>query len=261
MLEHEIEIRQVDIGDFETDLEIQRPLDRAKVDRIKKQFDPNGIGVVEAWEREPNHLVLVDGQHRIQAARDKGYPENVDCKIHIGITKQDAAELFLLLNNTSRLKPVDQFLTGLTAGRHAEIEIAKIVMESGYQISRQSTMSGINGVESLRKIYFGGKRTGDTEHPDALRRTLQLANDAWKQQEPVSGHVFLGIGYFMLRFGEDAELQSLAKKLGQAGGPNYLLGKGREAQSFNGGTVASNIGRVVHRIYNSHKSTKKLPEW
>lgn len=261
MREHKTEVRQVHIGDFETDLEIQRPLDRLKVERIKRRYDPAGLGVVEAWEREPGHLILVDGQHRIQAARDVGHPEYVTCNVHIGITRQDAAELFLLLNATNSPKPVDQFLVGLTAGRRTEVEISKVVLDTGYQITRQPTTQGINAVESLRKIFHGGKRVSDTEYPDALRQTLQLCTDAWKRQEPVSGDVLLGVGYFMLRFADDADLKSLAHKLGQKGGPNYLLGKAREAQAFNGGTVASNVGAFIHKTYNVQRTTKRLPAW
>jgi len=85
----------VPVRSIRADHTYQRELVRSRVARMVAEFDSSLLGVIEVSRRDDDTYAVIDGQHRLEAARiARGRESSIACNIHTGLTVEEEAQLF-----------------------------------------------------------------------------------------------------------------------------------------------------------------------
>jgi len=232
----------------------QRDVNRAWVDRLAAEFDPEQIGTPTV-SRRGTHWYVIDGQHRVEAMRQMGWDDQqVQCWTYLDLTEQQEAEMFLRLNNKLQMHRFEQFKVGVTAERDEPVDIDRVVRLQGLVVSRDGVPGGIRAVGTLERVY----RRTDAK---TLGRTLRLIRDAYGDAG-LEAPVIDGIGFLCGRYNGELNDAEAVKKLGAThGGVNGLLGKAETIRRQTGNAKAQCVAAAAVEILNRGKGGKKLPSW
>lgn len=232
----------------------QRDLNRARVDRIAANFDPEQIGTPTVNHRE-DYFWIIDGQHRVEALKEVGWgDQQVQCWAYEGLTEAEEAETFLKLNDVLSVSAFDRFTKGVAAGRLTECDINRIVVANGCVVSRDGIPGAITAVGTLTRIY---NRAGAA----VLSRSIRICRDAYGD----SGLDQLsldGIGYLCHRYNGALDEATAVERLSRAhGGVNGLLGKAETMRRATGKPKGQCVAAAAVEIINGGKGGSKLPRW
>lgn len=242
------------VGDLAVDPNVQRGLKKSRVDAMAADFHPEALGVLTTSVRD-GLIVLVDGQHRYRAAEAAGYKGILTTNEYRGLSLQQEAALFRLLNKTEKVNPIDQFLVACIEGRPESLAIARYLADNGWSVSTSARKGHISAIRSLERVY--------SLSPVAAGRTIAVLTAAYgREPDAVQGSMLEGLGRFLVRYGNDVDLNDLAKRLaGSPGGVNGLLGHARGLKISQTGNLSAQVGRCIVDIYNKNRRTTKLPVW
>jgi len=240
------------------DERVQRSIIPARVRKLQQSMNLDGIGVITVSKRSDGTLVILDGQHRVQALIDNGMGEwRVECHVHHGLSLPQEAALFRTLNDTRRALPYDDFVKGVLAGDEECVAINDIVEGAGLKVADQVGDGRVRAVTALRRIYGSGESVA----PETLRDTLDVAIAAWgRTADALDGQILTGIGLVLGRYTEEVDLPVLIRKLAKRpGGPPALLGDARGLKKLEGGSIARSIARLIVITYNRGKRVQLPP--
>lgn len=259
-------IEYLKVDDLTRDPEINvRPIDERRARRYAANFDIDSLGVIEISRRKDGSNVILDGQHRVEALRFMGWNgEKIPCKVFCDLSRVQEARKFLYLNEHVAVKFIDKFLSRITMKDKIACAIQEIVKQNGYVIDRASRDGVIVAAKALEDIYVGKNQKIRGSNPRALFGTLKAATDAWgRTAHAVNATVLVGIGSFLLRYGEHVKLDRLIERLkGVSGGPLGLINRGKGKRELHGGDIASGIGHYLTDEYNRGLHGKnRLPAW
>ena len=248
-----IEMRRLDL--LTTDPEVQRPLDDVRVNAIARAFTWEAFGVPVASRRSDGSEVLLDGQHRVAAARQSGFTATgVRVLVYTGLTREREAEMFRLLNNTKHPTAIDLFLVALIEQRPEELDINRIIEDHGLKVVRSGDKA-FKAVGAARKVYNLG--------PATLERTLYILTTAWGSNAlAVSAQLVEGVGRVAFRYAEGIDSRRMTVNLAKyAGGAAGVIGAARQLASIRSVPVHDAVADIVVQTYNRSKSANRLPEW
>lgn len=261
-------IEYLKVDDLLRDQEINvRPIDEARAKRYAADFDIDALGVIEISRRVDKKNIILDGQHRVEALRIMGWNgEKIPCKVFTGLTRQQEAQKFILLNTQVPVRVLDKFLARITAKDKVACAVQEIVKANGYIIDRVSRDGVIVAVKAVEDIYTGKNQKIRGANPQALHGTLHAVTEAWgRTVHAVNHHVLKGIGSFFLRYGDNINLNRLIETLKRmSGGPQGLINRGRGKRELHGGDLANGIGHHLTDEYNrgmGPRSKTRLPAW
>lgn len=248
-----IEMRRLDLLTIDPD--VQRPLDDVRVSKIAREFTWEAFGVPVASRREDGQEVLLDGQHRVAAARQVGFT-NTGCRVlvYVGLSREREAELFRLLNNTKHPSALDLFLVALIERRPEETAINDIITESGMKVVR-SGEKAFKAVGAARQVFNLG--------PDTLRRTMHVLTNAWGTNSlAVDSRLVHGVGRVVFRYNGAIDARRMVTNLAKyPGGAAGVIGAARQLSHIRSVAVHDAVADIVVRAYNKSKQTGALPEW
>ncbi len=248
-----VEVRRLDL--LTTDPDVQRPLDDVRVHRIAKNFRFEAFGVPVASRRDDGQEVLLDGQHRVAAAREAGFANTgVKVMVYQGLTRIQEAELFRLLNDTKHPTALDLFLVALVERKPEELAINDIIAESGLKVARSGDKA-FKAVSAARQVYNLG--------PDTLRRALYVLTNAWGTNAlAVDSRLVQGVGRVVFRYNGALDAKRMVTSLAKyPGGAAGTIGAARQLSSIRSVPVTEAVADIVVQAYNRNKSTGRLPEW
>jgi hypothetical protein len=143
----------------------QRPLIRAKVTRIVREWDPQIWTMPDVFVT-PDGEFLGEGQHRIAAAKKVlGADAMITCRI---IETNSPGEMFIKVNSAkTAVQQIDRFKARLE-GDHdpVAVDIDELAKKHGFTIARGSQARAINGIGILQKLY--------DEDRESLMTTLRI---------------------------------------------------------------------------------------
>jgi hypothetical protein len=177
----------------------QRPVDVWYVERLVENFSWTKFGTPFVNMRPDGSYWVVDGQHRIDALRQKfGDREWWFYLTRVAGTKEEA-EIFAAVNDGhGRPKPAVLFQGRLTRREPTAVEIERIVQEEGMSLNLLNPKESefeIASVSALDTIYKRG--------PEALRAVLRFVRRTWGGQEDfASSAVLTGVAKFFEHYGE-----------------------------------------------------------
>lgn len=232
----------------------QRDLKPAWVDKIAAEFNFEEFGTPTVNLRD-GWWYVIDGQHRFEALRQLGFADDeVDCWVYHGLTEEEEARKFLILNNVLPVAVFPKFRVGVEAGKAEDTEINNIVRACGLHVSLDKNEGAIGAVGALRTIY---RRDGG----DILARSLTLVSEAYGTPG-LRAIVVNGVALFCARYGDSIDNERFVEKLGNIrGGVNGLLGRADTIHRQTGNRRPHCVAAATVAIYNSGKTGAKLKNW
>lgn len=230
----------------------------ARINELANRFDLDLMGLPVASERD-GHYFIVDGWHRIQAAKlvlGLDDQQLVECKVFTGLDEAREARLFRELNNAKAVSPFDKFKTGVAAGEPVECDVNRIVLANNLRVSRDRSVEGsISAVTTLVKVY---KRADGA----TLARSLRIIRDAFGDAG-LEGPVIDGIALVGQRFNGQVQDDLLVKKLATMhGGVGGLMNKAGQLRRMTGNRLPQCVAAATVDVYNRNaKKADKLPDW
>ena len=255
--------RQLPIGILQQGAGYQRPIDKDRVDMFVSNFDPAHLMIIDVALLDDGTFEVIDGQHRIEAAKLVGYNEPLLCHINYGLSYEERAKRFVVLNTTPR-KPseLDLFWANVEAGSAAECNVLRIVRDSGYDIYRPSHPGGsprsaLQCVGSLSRAYLGGDEF-------VLSQTLRCMHDAGWHGSDIKSSQVRAISAFVIRYRSEYRYTRLVEVLSDEMPSRVVAGiRATQIEFIESGNKvgAHQGGTYILRLYNKGLRTRRLPSW
>lgn len=238
------------------DPNLQRNLDRQRAARIAEDLDPAAIGVITVSRRANGSYHIIDGQHRVEALRlAGGDKEQVNCRVFTGLSAEDEARMFRLLNNTTRLQALDKFRVRVVEGEKVATHISDLLAKYGWKVALSGADGTFIAVVSAERVYL--------RDPVAIERTIATITRAWGHTTTgTDGRIVEGLGMVYARYGSAVDDNDVVDRLAKyAGGPNRLLGNARAVRDMYRISVGSAVADIVVELYNARRKTRALAPW
>jgi hypothetical protein len=228
----------------------QRELDdnsRALIGRIARGWNWDLFQPLVVARRHDGTMYVVDGQHRLEAARLRGDIAQLPSVIFYPADPADEAAVFVELNQQRRpLTAFALYNAALAAGDERALALDAILRQArlgftGAADPRKAKPGRLNNVLSVRKWH---RRNGD----DATRRVLVAIGRVYGDQTiTIATLLFAGIGAVVLDQGEALNAHLLADVLDRTQ-EEWLADIRRRAADVGIGAQAAAVA-VIHDAY------------
>lgn len=249
------------IAELVVDARVQRSLDQPRVDRLAAAFIPEALGVLTVSLKADGTKAIIDGQHRHAAALKVGYVGDVDVVQYEGLEPSEEAVLFLALNNTKTVSPLDKFKARVLAGEPDAVAIRDILAEGGWSVSTAQKQWTVSAISAVERVYSGSQAGTSVDGPALLRDVLKIVGDAWNgQSNSAHSTILLALGKFLAWNGRDVDFRRLSHELSQLKPMNFIadIRATKEMQRVD----TLNAGaRILVGVYNHRLRHGRLPEW
>lgn len=246
-------IEKIGIDTLLIDRRVQREFNQPWANKIARELDLNQIGIITVSRRSNTNIVILDGQHRVKALRIAGHVDyKADCRVLEGLTLEQEARTFRLLNNTKKPNLIDHFLVRVVEGDETATDINKILSKFGWQPSRSKVDGSFSAISTIEAIY--------RESRDAAWTTIQTVTDAWGNSlAAVNGQIISGIGAVYQRYGDEIVASRMVSRLASIT-PSDLLIRSRALAAARGRRVGSAVSELVVAEYNKQRGPK-IVDW
>lgn len=255
-------IEELTAGDFYVDHNVQRGLQEARVAEMAADFRPDSMGLITASLRPDGRIAILDGQHRIAAARSARYDGPIVTRVFENLTVQEEAGLFLTLNKSRAVSTIDKFKVRITLGDPIATNINKILKAYGLNVNfaNTKTQNTIGAVVTLEKVYHGAGVRDNGHHADLVDRvigSLIAAYNGDTRPAVFSRPMVEGLGIFHATYGKRIDRDRLTETLSGIP-PRQVATRARTRRDALGGSIGENAAEVMLEIYN-HRRRDKLP--
>lgn len=249
-------IKEVPIVDLAVDPMVQRPLDRNRVRDIANDFRPEALGVVTVSLRETEEMILIDGQHRCEGAKEAGFGSlSITARMLEGLTLAEEAELFRLLNNTRKPQYLELFKVRVVEGDPNAVGIHDMVTELKWTISPGSREGQLSAVAALERAW--------RRDPEVARAVLVTVTDAWGHDPAgVVASLIEGLSMVYMRYRNGINKADLADRLARyPGGAGALIGKSRGLRDLYGSHLSQAVAELLVELYNRRRRANAIDPW
>lgn len=170
------------------------------------------VKIAENWDwrlclpllvsRRQGQLYVIDGQHRLEAARLRGDIRDIPVVVFDFDDPKAEAELFVQANRARRpMQKLDDFHADLAAGGAESVAVNKVVTDAGLVIGRNGAWQMIKPGEVVfvQAVKRGMKSFG----PQTATRALRMMAQAFPDSPLVAGAaIFEGLCTFMSETGK-----------------------------------------------------------
>jgi ParB-like nuclease domain. len=255
--------KDIAVGDLTIDRRVQRSgYDRAKVERMVKEFNQDALGVVTVSHRKDLSYVIIDGQHRWETVRRVTDNQGtLRCRVFEGLTIEEEAQMFLDLNHTTAPRLIDKFKVRITRQDPAAVEIAGIIGAYGWTVSHVPANGNINAVGVLERIY---KLSVKNEvEPNLVHSTILVITRAWgNDRSGAQAVIFEGIGRLLDEYRDRVDLDILIQRMKEfKGGPLTLHAEAGQLAAIRKGKVSMAVAELLVEAYNKGRRTNVLAPW
>lgn len=200
----------VALSDCYADLSYQRVISPHLVRELQAAFDGRLAGVPLLAQREDGKFWVIDGNHRINAARRKG-KFRIPAHVLRNLTKAEEADLFVRLQELRRgHTPLGKFKADLVAERPEAIAINSVVEGLGGYVGQ----GGIEAIGAVRELYKSVNETG-------IRWILMVIRDAWPDDALsgmcVQSDMLWGVSFFFFLHSGQFDRARLVQRLSLEG--------------------------------------------
>lgn len=224
----------------------QRPVSHF-ADQIVGDWNPMQVGALIVAERADGTFAVVDGQHRLAAARTIG-ERFLPCVVLREITLEQEAELFAKLQTERRnVRPTQRFRAEVVAGKPRAVFIARELERRDIELTqtsgRMASANSLAAIAALESVY--------DRDPDTLVEVLDLLVAAWPQTRGrFANELIRGVAAFLFAHPQAdrprllrALEESTPEEIGERS-TNLRKGVGM------GGASAVYTRRVIEALYN-----------
>jgi hypothetical protein len=254
IISRQTDFEAVPLNRLHIDREYQRHLNLKQVAEMAARWDIALCDTIKVSKRADGTLWVIDGQHRVEAAKKAGERE-IFAQVLTGLTPQQEADIFYGSTVYRRgLRPLDKWRASLRAEHPNTVEINEIVNSLGGAVNRKESQSaGINAVGMLWKIYeYGGAHI--------LQSSLSLLRDAWPMYQlggiTTEAPMMAGAAFIVGLYDPDElDRRRMVNKLASVG-PESIRIRGRSYQSL-GKKVDGSFYLSMLDAYNKGKSEER----
>jgi len=219
----ETSVMQISKHDLQIDESYQRTISQQLVKRIAEKWDWLYLGVIHVAEINGSYYV-VDGQHRLEAAKKREDIDHLPCIVHRNVDQETAAEMFLGINGAKdalkptrkSLTPYQKFKALLIAKDETAVTIQNNLNLLGYKIpgSPRGKGKSLNAVAAVYNAFVK-----DEEHArQALITCTEIMNG-----KPLTQNLFWGVYEFARnadRYDPPVPFEKWRQRLVKIGYPN-----------------------------------------
>lgn len=254
-------IKKLRVDRLICDQTVQRPLDSRWVEKkLAEGFDKDGLGVPVVSHRADDTYHIADGQHRIalMCAAGRG-EETLLCQVHEGLTREQEAFLFRVLNDRRAVQPITKFLVAIVEGDPKIVRLNKTLERHGWSVAWTKNKGNLAAVSAL--IWLCDLQGGDQF--DAVDMTLQVVTAAWGHDpDGVRAEIIKGIGSILVRHGDAVQIPTLVKRLAlMEGGPSELVSRAKYLKRLRKSRLSDAVSEAAISDYNKGKKSSALPQW
>lgn len=175
------------IDDLVVDTLYQRPLAAAHAKALAAEFRWAHFQPLTVAARPAGGYAVIDGQHRLQAARSLPAVAEVPCYVVDAADSARQASTFLAVNTTHRaVKAIEKFRAGLAAGDKQITSLQRIVDQVGIRLISGNVTSPMTtaAISTLLRMH---RSAG----PEPLRKALSAIATAWPAEREAFSEQFI----------------------------------------------------------------------
>jgi hypothetical protein len=265
-LEKPSKLVELHAKEFSIDLKVQRALNEARADAMSEDFQPHALGIITASKRADSHIYVLDGGHRISAARKADYDGLIACRLFENLTLQEEASLFLTLNSSRAVQAIDRFKVRITEGEPVAVGINKVLKTYGLHVdwANNQSLGVISAIGALETVYTGANVREKGEYPELVDKVVRTLNKAYGERADRSTYsriMLEGLGILIATFGSRIDYERLVYIL-QGTTPRQIVVQTRALKDakVHRGSLGMQSAVVLHRLYNSRWKSK-LPDF
>lgn len=239
---------------LKTDSFYQRNLSNSHLKYLVQYFDINLFSPPIVNKRADGNYYTVDGDHRIRAWFTKFGDKPVLCKVYAGLSRDEEANMFLVVNNPKANKGIaasERLNTMLNLNDPEVTDMVNAAELCGVKISfgngSHQTKSTCFAPDAMFNVY-------KTYGREILIQVLQTIIAAWngKRDGLRSGFV-QGLALFYNQYSGKFDKKTLIRVL-QRNTTDYYI---RESKGFSG-KIAARYCAVFLREYNFNRSKNRI---
>lgn len=244
----------VNVDTLTNDPRFQRPLHERTVRMIVDHLDPDALGVIYVSQRPDGTLVLLDGQHRVEAViRALGHGQQVPALIYHGLSLADEAKLWAEFNeNRVRPRPSALHHAAVTGGDPDALKIEQIISAHDLFIADGLGPSRIQAVSTLYDVLHNAG-------PAVLDRMLVVTINAWGAHTRSFRSDTMRATAVVISRHPWLDDKHLAKRLARET-PDAVVARAQTIRSALRVPAASAIGHVIVSRYNFRYGGRKV-QW
>jgi len=245
-------------------LNMRQPYNRdIKESRCRKMADNYKNYLVRPIDislRQDGKYYVIDGQHRTTTL-DFLDIKSIDATIHLDLTYEEEALMFVELNATSKNVSAGQKFIGLREGKNPEaLDIINILSQFDFYISvekitnlKEDNFGRIECVDTVQKLYEKLER-------DMFIRILNVISKTWGgHYHSLKRNIFMGVALFIKEYGHEVSDKDIIAKWKSHPAIDII----RDARSNHKMTDNNSFrpyAKELLTIYNSGKTEKnRLP--
>jgi len=245
-----IPINRMDVYTYNDILIYQRVIKLERIKKMVENWKPDSVGTPEVSFRDGVYW-LIDGNHRRVAAMQLGLT-HLDCKVHTGLTIDEEARMFVIMNGERTAPTIGDLFKAKLAYRDASAIALRDTIENecGLQLklNGKSTETGIPLTTTLYKMWE------DAGH-DEFKQTIETIKAIWLGYPKAWNSGFIiGVNHF-LYVHPQVPFEEFEKKLCGAT-PNVIIG--RAVGSTTGNMNSQTIYRILVDYYNVKRRSGRL---
>lgn len=169
-----VDIRTVLVSQLRIDTAVQRhEPDMKRVAKLAEEWEDSLVGLLLVSVRDDGDMVVLDGAHRMLAARQRGIT-SLDAEVFFHLTTADEAALFGGRNDRLKVSPLDHWRVRRLRGDKTVLAIEAVLREHDAQIGYRPA-EGYCCVGVLEELY--------RRRPQPFGQTIQLVERCWAQRE------------------------------------------------------------------------------
>ena len=249
------ETRRINTKQLLIDQMYQRHLNKSKVTKIVKEFDPLLVNPVKCSFRDGKYYVF-DGQHTIAALklRNKGKDLDVVCTVFYGLTQADEAHYFVQQTGiSSGVNTNEKLRAEFNFGNEEVISMVRAAEFAGVRVdfTKGQAINKVTAVDALFKCW---KRL-DREQFISMLQTIRTTWDG--DPESYRREILNGMtAFYKAYWGQftDKKLTSSLRNIS----PSTIVREGRSIGAS--AHAASSYARIILRAYNRNRTSGRLDD-
>ncbi|MFC9999669.1 DUF6551 family protein [Nocardia sp. NPDC127526] len=253
-------VAAVSVREIFADPAYQRDLDLPRAQHMAEHWNVRLVGVIELSDRgegaQPDRYAVINGQHRVEAARLCDRDMHLVAKVHTGLSLAQEAQLFHEIDaNTRRLTTWDRWKARRAAGDPVVSAIEAVVVAAGMRVDMAPVNGNIRCTSTLERVYkLGGGGRGLL-----LENTLTFIAEVWgKRLDSVDAPLVLGVALLLHSYDDVLDHEKLGDVL-EAIAPRQIKARAEALRETENGQTGRLAALVMIGAYNSARGTKKLP--
>jgi len=249
----EVYISAISVNEMFVDTTYQRELDKPRAQEMAKTWDRRLVGVLDVADRglgSQARYAVINGQHRVEAARLIDPDMVLVANIHSGLTVADEARLFHEIDaKTRRLTTWDRWRSRRAAADPTVAAIEDIVSEVGLTIAEAARDGSIRCTSTLERIHrTGGKLL--------LGNTLRLIVEVWGHRlDAVDAPLVAGVALILRSYEQQLDHDRFAEVLVDLA-PRQVKARAMALKETEKGQNGALVALVMIGAYNSSRGPK-----